>query len=179
MDLGINGTVVLAHQASLASDGPAVSGEMNLEATLDESKIDSKDVAVSGGANTKLKLTRNATLHGARMGVRSGTNLHVALENSTIASEGTAVCAGYNTEITASHSVISGLPESLRLAGKPNALDLTESSLRGAEVFDAEGCGGGSAITGATAPAPVPVKPVFPHPMPTRAPGLGRTLHVK
>src|SRR5204862_590762 len=122
LDLGVNGKVWLVHKSKATSDGPTVNGDTNLEVTVDESIIDSKEFAVVGESNTKIKLTRGANVHGGRTAIKSGVNLKLTLENSTVSSEGSAVCSSYNTEIAATHSTLSGGVEALRLQRKPNEL---------------------------------------------------------
>src|SRR5204863_1833746 len=109
--------------------------------------------------------TRGAKIHGTRTGIRTGGNMRITIENSTIASEGTAICSAYNTEITGSHATLSGGVEAVRLQGKPNQFDLADSTIHGAEVFDAMACAGASTAGGVpAAPAPeVDPRKVFPN----------------
>lgn len=158
LDLGVNGKLTLAHKSKASSDGPLVQGETNLEVTVDDSSLDSKDVAIAGNLNTKLKFVRGAKVHGARTAVRTAGNMRMTLDNASVVSEGTAICSTYNTEITASHSIVQGAVEALRLERKPNELDLRDTSVRGIQVFDASGCAGASAAGDATV-APVAAEP--------------------
>jgi hypothetical protein len=132
---GVNPKLKVTKKSRLAGSDAAIDVESNLELTVDDSLVESKDVAVRAATNTKVNVVKQGKIKGGNAGISAGINTEIRMNEGTIESGGNAIEAKFNTEIDARRSTISGGKNAFAFERKPSALRLTETKVTGAQNF--------------------------------------------
>jgi hypothetical protein len=106
LELGINDHVRASKNSALKSADAAIEGGLNLDLTLEDTKIEGGPAAVRGSLNTQVTATR-AEIVGRDAAFEVGNNGKLKLSQVT-ARAATAVTAGFNLELSADRSTLRG-----------------------------------------------------------------------
>jgi hypothetical protein len=137
---GPNAALKLGQKARLTAREKALDTESNLELEMEDALIDGGEIGIETGVNPKLTLNKNARVVGKNVALKVGHNLELEMRGASLESDAIALCAPFNAEISARESVIRGGRQALRMQRKPQELVLEQSTVSGAQVFNASGC---------------------------------------
>lgn len=138
---GPNASVKMSRGARISARESALKTSSNLELHMEDALIDGGEIGIETEVNPKLTLGPKARIHGKKIAVKAGVNLELDMRSATLESEAVAVCAPFNVEIGARESVIKGGVDAFRFQRKPNELELTATTVTGAQQFNARNCG--------------------------------------
>jgi len=137
---GPNARLKLSRQARIAAREIAVDAESNLELEMEDAVIDGAEVGIETGGNPKLDLGPKARIHGGRIALKTGVNLELDMRSASIESEHVALCSPFNVEIRTRESIIRAGVDAFRFQRRPQQLDISSSTVTGAQLFTAHGC---------------------------------------
>jgi hypothetical protein len=138
---GPNAELKLSNSARLSARETALKTSSNLSLEMEDALIDGGEIGVDTEVNPKLKLGQKARIHGKQIALKVGVNLELDMRGASLESEGVALCAPFNIEISARDSTIRGATGAFRFQRRPNELTLTQTTVTGAQLFSARGCG--------------------------------------
>lgn len=135
---GSNATILLSDKSQITASAVGIEGDSSLDLGLEGARIDAKDVGVVGESSLRMRLTQGSVIKAGRVGVRAESSPSIALRDSRIEAGGSAIEGRNNVQIDATKSAISGGQFALALHAKPSQLSLSETTLSGAQNFNAD-----------------------------------------